>query len=99
MDSSLPPYSHIGDAGENWSSHVQCSIPSAVSSPASSGGDDFGNNNYFPTSAPTAILERAGIPAGMNSPASSVVSGKMGYDDIKSGMCTLVTMALNEAPL
>ncbi|KXJ90844.1 hypothetical protein Micbo1qcDRAFT_67454 [Microdochium bolleyi] len=84
MDSSLPPYSHIGDAGDNWSPHVQCSIPSAVSSPASSGGDDFGNSNYFPTSAPAAILERTGIPAGMNSPASSVVSGKMGFEDIKS---------------
>lgn len=85
MDSNLPPYSHMGDAGENWSPHVQCSIPSAVSSPASSGGDDFGNSNYFPTSAPAAILERTSMPTSMNSPTSSVVSGKMGFEDIKSG--------------
>ena len=85
MDSNLPPYSHMGDANENWSPHVQCSIPSAVSSPASSGGDDFGNSNYFPTSAPAAILERTSMPTSMNSPTSSVVSGKMGFEDIKSG--------------
>jgi len=84
MDSNLPPYSHMGDASENWSPHVQCSIPSAVSSPASSGGDDFGNSNYFPTSAPAAILERTSMPTSMNSPTSSVVSGKMGFEDIKS---------------
>lgn len=87
IDSGIPPYGHMGDSGEHWSSHVPCSLPSAVSSPASSGaGDDFGNSNYFPTSAPSAVVERTSMPPGMNSPTSSVVSGKVGFEDLKSGM-------------
>lgn len=81
----IPPYDSMGSSGEPWSSTVSCTVPSTVSSPSSSGATDELGSAYFPTSAPTSLLDRSGIPSSMNSPTASCLNGKMGYDDMKSG--------------
>ncbi|KAK8126801.1 uncharacterized protein PG998_002560 [Apiospora kogelbergensis] len=80
----IPPYDSMGSSGEPWSSTVSCTVPSTVSSPSSSGATDELGSAYFPTSAPTSLLDRSGIPSSMNSPTASCLNGKMGYDDMKS---------------
>ncbi|KAI0156787.1 hypothetical protein GGR57DRAFT_70955 [Xylariaceae sp. FL1272] len=85
--SDLPPYGSVPDTTDVWSSSVPCSVPSTVSSPASSGAtEDFGGN-YLPTSMPTTgMLERSSIPPAMNSPTVSCINGDMGYDNVKSAV-------------
>ncbi|KAK8139077.1 hypothetical protein PG984_002457 [Apiospora sp. TS-2023a] len=89
----IPPYDSMGSSGEPWSSTVSCTVPSTVSSPSSSGATDELGSAYFPTSAPTSLLDRSGIPSSMNSPTASCLNGKMGYDDMKSDLgCTQINV-------
>ncbi|KAI0472848.1 hypothetical protein GGR56DRAFT_667179 [Xylariaceae sp. FL0804] len=86
MVPDIAPYNGMHDTSDTWPSSLGCSVPSTVSSPASSGGtsagaEDFGNN-YYPTSAPSGVLERGSMPPGMNSPTVSCI-GSDGFEDIK----------------
>ena len=81
----IPSYDHMTSSGEPWSSTVSCAVPSTVSSPSSSGATDDLGSAYYPTSAPASLLDRSGLSSSMNSPTASCISGKLGYEDIKSG--------------
>ncbi|KAI0098922.1 hypothetical protein GGR51DRAFT_536938 [Nemania sp. FL0031] len=80
----LPPYSNVHDTTNVWPASVPCSLPSTVSSPSSPAApDDFGGN-YFPANTSSAILERSSMPPTINSPAASIITSDMGFDDVKS---------------
>lgn len=81
----IPSYDHMTSSGEPWSSTVSCAVPSTVSSPSSSGATDELGSAYYPTSAPASLLDRSGLSSSMNSPTASCISGKLGYEDIKTG--------------
>lgn len=86
MVSDMPPYSNVPDTANVWPSSVPCSLPSTVSSPSSPGAPEEYGNNYFPTSAPSTVIERSSMPPAMNSPAASCMGGgDMGFDDTKPG--------------
>lgn len=82
----IPSYDHMTSSGEPWSSTVSCAVPSTVSSPSSSGATDDLGSAYYPTSAPASLLDRSGLSSSMNSPTASCISGKLGYEDIKSDL-------------
>ncbi|KAH9885166.1 hypothetical protein F4778DRAFT_513958 [Xylariomycetidae sp. FL2044] len=80
----ISPYHNVPDATEPWASTMPCSVPSTVSSPSSSSAPEEFGNAYFPTSAPSGVMDKASMPPSMSSPAMSCVNGDTGFEDVKS---------------
>ncbi|KAK1762348.1 hypothetical protein QBC33DRAFT_283011 [Phialemonium atrogriseum] len=84
--SSVPhfgsPYVPAPDPRESWGSTLPCSMPSVLSSPASSlgNGDDY-MGGYIPTSVPSHMMERGLLPQ----PALQCLDNiKIEYEDMES---------------
>ncbi|KAI2630160.1 hypothetical protein GGS21DRAFT_218547 [Xylaria nigripes] len=86
MVSDMPPYSGVSDTTNVWPSSVPCSLPSTVSSPSSPAALEEYGNNYFPSNASSAILERpsSSIPPSISSPVAPCLNGDLSFDGVKS---------------
>jgi len=76
------PYVPAPDPRESWASVLPCSVPSVVSSPASSLGtaEDY-MAGYIPTSVPSSMVDRGVVPQSL----PCLESVKAEYDDMESG--------------
>lgn len=75
------PYIPAPDPRESWASVLPCSVPSVVSSPASSLGtaEDY-MAGYIPTSVPSSMVDRGVVPQSL----PCLESVKAEYDDMES---------------